>query len=426
MILRHIAIVVVSFGLSVPLARAEFELKSEDRVVFFGDTLVSEHRFSLYVESFVRVKYPELKTRFFNTALRNQTVSDALRRVETDLKPLSPTLVVVALGLYDPEFQDFEEEKLVQFRKDYGELIERIQKLGASVVLITPPRSAGDGAKLASGNNYNDVIAKYAQAILEIASARSLRAIGWFKGSTALHALMQRHEVSPVSRRRNTLPHPLAHASVAADLLLLWQAEPIVVDIELDWTADQATVSTGTVTVRRRTSTQLSVKLESLPLPWALPRIRPADLRIPGWSGSDLCRFNLKIKNVPPSGIQRTSGRRRSALESGALLRGTNIMSWQPIQTRNPALRELLVYIAKKHQYFNKYWRETLPRRPEEPELQPAFESLCKSLKLFEEGLAKVILRLPKTFDTVLDFEVIQPTPEPPTGARQSGKEQPK
>ena len=39
-------------------ASAEFQLKTDDRVVFFGDTVVHAQLFSKYIETFVRVRYP--------------------------------------------------------------------------------------------------------------------------------------------------------------------------------------------------------------------------------------------------------------------------------------------------------------------------------------------------------------------------------
>ena len=104
-------------------ASAEFQLKTADRVVFFGDTVVHAQLFSKYVETFVRVRYPELKTRFFNSGQRNETAADGLARLEQELGLTSPTVVVVAFGLHDPGGQPFDEGRLAEFHKNITSIV---------------------------------------------------------------------------------------------------------------------------------------------------------------------------------------------------------------------------------------------------------------------------------------------------------------
>ena len=113
-------------------APAEFKLKTDDRVVFFGDTVVHAQLFTKYVETFVRVRYPELKTRFFNSGQRNETAADGLARLERELGLTSPTVVVVAFGLHDPDGQPFDEERLAEFRRNMTGIAEGIQKPAAA------------------------------------------------------------------------------------------------------------------------------------------------------------------------------------------------------------------------------------------------------------------------------------------------------
>ena len=70
---RRVMMLIAPFlGLCPLTARGEFALKEDDRVVFFGDTLAywRTRGFTEYVETFVRVRYPQLKTRFFNAQRR--------------------------------------------------------------------------------------------------------------------------------------------------------------------------------------------------------------------------------------------------------------------------------------------------------------------------------------------------------------------
>ncbi len=385
-------------------APAEFQLKTDDRVVFFGDTVVHAQLFSKYVETFVRVRYPELKTRFFNSGQRNETAADGLARLERELGLTSPTVVVVAFGLYDPGGQPFEEARLAEFRKNITGIAEGIKKLGARTVLLTPPRPIVQQLRSLPAVNYVDVVGKYAQAIREVGASRQVPVIDWFRSSSELY---QNNAAQPPRRRQDDLlPKGLAHAAVAAQLLEHWQAEPIDVRITADWQSDAASVSSGQAKVKTRTEQELKLELTGVPLPWGVAGIRPQDLEAARWPGAELCRYVLQIDNVPESGVNLVLGGRKIALEGEQLRSGVNIMGWPPIQVRNRTLRDLFAAISRKHRRWFEYRLAVRRGPPPEPELLEAFESSLRTFQLYEVGYARLVMRLPKVFDVLLSFRV--------------------
>ena len=413
---RVMMLIAALLGLCPLTARGEFTLKNDDRVVFFGDTLAywRTRGFSEYVETFVRVRYPQLQTRFFNAGLRNETTADGLRRLERDLEPISPTVVVVAFGLYDPEQKALNESKLSEFRRDYLQIIEGIKKLGARIVLVTPPRPVVDRLRRLPAVNYAEVIGRYAQAIREIAAEQKVPAVDFFESTSRLYRTAQ-DDKQARRQRQELLPPRLAHATLAAELLELWQAEPLEVRTELDWNSDTVACSAGAAEILRRGERELSVKFTGVPLPWGLPAIRPQDLAEESWPGARLCRTILKLENVPADGIELVLAGRGVPLDRDQLQQGMNIAWWEPIQSHNPALRELVGMIGK-HKFRFDQWQRMRHRRPKEPELQEAFESHLETMRLYEEGTAKILFRLPKTFDVVLSFRVPdKQTPAPTT-----------
>ncbi len=385
-------------------APAKFQLKTDDRVVFFGDTVVHAQLFSKYVETFVRVRYPELKTRFFNSGQRNETAADGLARLERDLGLTSPTVVVVAFGLHDPGGKPFDEERLAEFRKNITGIAEGIQKLGARTVLLTPPRPIVQQLRSLPDLNYVEVVGKYAQAIREVGASRQVPVIDWFHSSSELY---QNNAPQPPRRRQDELlPKRLAHAVVAAQLLKHWQVEPIDVRITADWQSDAASVSSGQAKVKTRTEQELKLELTGVPLPWGVAGIKPQDLEAARWPGAELCRYILQIDNVPESGVNLVLGGRKIALEYEQLRSGVNIMGWPPIQVRNRTLRDMLVAITRKHRRWFEYRLAMRRGPPPEPELLEAFESSLRTFQLYEDGYAKLVIRLPKVFDVMLSFRV--------------------
>ncbi len=387
-----------------PAAAAEFQLKTDDRVVFFGDTVVHAQLFSKYVETFVRVRYPELKTRFFNSGQRNETAADGLARLERELGLTSPTVVVVAFGLHDPGGKPFNEERLAEFRKNITAIAAGIQKLGARTVLLTPPRPIVQQLRTLPAVDYVEVVGKYAQAIREVGESRQIPVIDWFRSSSELY---QNNSPQPPRRRQGELlPRGLAHAVVAAQLLKHWQVEPIDVRITADWQSDAASVSSGQAKVKARTEQELKLELTGVPLPWGVAGIKPQDLEAARWPGAELCQYILQIDNVPESGVNLVLGGRKIALGREQLHSGVNIMGWPPIQVRNRTLRDMLVGIARKNRRWFEYRLAMRRGPPPESELLEAFESSLRTFRLYEDGYAKLVMRLPKVSDFKLSFRV--------------------
>ncbi len=385
-------------------ASAQFQLKTDDRVVFFGDTVVHAQLFTKYVETFVRVRYPELKTRFFNSGQRNETAADGLARLERELRLTSPTVVVVAFGLYDPGGQPFDEGRLAEFRKNITGIVEGIQRLGARTVLLTPPRPIVQHLRSLPAVNYVELVGKYAQSIREAGASRQVPVIDWFGSTSELYQNSAPQQ--PRRRQDELLPKGLAHAVVAAQLLKHWQAEPLKVRITADWQSDTASVSSGQAKVKTRTEQELKLELTGVPLPWGVAGIRPQDLEAARWPGADLCRYVLQIDNVPESGVELVLGGREIALECAQLRSGVNVMGWPPIQARNRTLRDMLVAVTRKHRRWFEYRLALRRGPPPEPELLEAFESLLRTFQLYEAGYAKLVMRLPKVFDVMLSFRV--------------------
>ena len=392
--------------------RAEFALNSADRVVFFGDTLTQAQGFSRYVETFVRVKYPQLRTRFFNYGLPGQTAADGLRRLDADLEPLSPTVVVVVFGLYDPERQAFDDGRLTEFRKHYVGIVEGVNKLGAKLVLLTPPRPAATHLRTLPDVDYAEVVGHYAQVVREIGARYKVPVVDWFAGSSELYA--GRMAKRPARRQREELlPARLFHAALAAELLKLWRAEPIEMAIEVDWKGE-ASVSLGEIKIAERTAQSLAVELKGIPLPWDLRGVSLNQLQAADWPGAEMCNYVLKMRNIPEAGVELLIGGRGIPIERDQLRTGTNITGWRPIQSQNPALSNLRRAMLEKHRFRFDLWQKMPQRRPKEPELQEAFEQHLKTLQLYEEGNEQIIFRLPKTFDVVLSFRE-RPQEQPPT-----------
>ena len=119
--------VVISLGLlgvAWPV-RADFALKDDDRVAFFGNKVLQEGVMPMGVESFIRIRYPDLKTRFRSFGRHAAAIlRGASDRFEQNVLPDKPTVVVLCFGTDDVPQNPFNEHHFNRFSQDFVTLMD--------------------------------------------------------------------------------------------------------------------------------------------------------------------------------------------------------------------------------------------------------------------------------------------------------------
>ncbi len=176
---------VVACGLSASPeapAPAPFELKTGDRVVWIGNTLVEREQRYGYWETALLAAYPDKNITFRNLGWSGDTVfGDARAGFDTPAKgferlvsltlELKPTVIFVSYGTNE----SFEGEVgLATFEKGLNKLLDALKPSNARVVLLSPlPVQKAPG--LHDPTARNAALALYNSAIRRTAVQRGLR-----------------------------------------------------------------------------------------------------------------------------------------------------------------------------------------------------------------------------------------------------------
>jgi len=159
------------------LAEKRVELKKDDRIVFFGDSLTAlagqeapkEHVTKGYVRivrETLQKAHPGKNIEVDWVATGGHTVPQLLERVERDVLGKKPTIVVIQIGCNDARRIPKE-----TFQSSLEQLIDQLKAAGIQVVQCTLT-SVGEQH---DGSNKNDSkLEEFAQAQREIAKAKNV------------------------------------------------------------------------------------------------------------------------------------------------------------------------------------------------------------------------------------------------------------
>src|SRR5262245_14044303 len=124
------------------------------RVVFLGDSITYAGRYIEYLEAFLRLDDPALRTEFLDLGLPSETVSglsepghaggqfprpDLHERLDRVLAMTRPDLIVACYGMNDGIYYPFDEQRFAKYKDGILSWRERAARSGARVLHLTPP-----------------------------------------------------------------------------------------------------------------------------------------------------------------------------------------------------------------------------------------------------------------------------------------------
>jgi len=175
---------VAVMALSSPLARAQddpasatVQLKANDFIIFFGDSLTAlagqeapkEHVSKGYVRivrDALHEKYADKMIKVDWVATGGHTVPDLLKRVDKDVIAKKPTIVVIQIGCNDARRIPKE-----TFQSGLEELIDKLRAAGIQVVQCS---LTSVGEKHDGTNKDDPKLDEFAQVAREVAAAKKV------------------------------------------------------------------------------------------------------------------------------------------------------------------------------------------------------------------------------------------------------------
>jgi lysophospholipase L1-like esterase len=149
-------------------------LKKGDRIVFLGDSITQQGGdktgYVTLIKNAMAEKHKDLDIEVFNAGISGNKVPDLQRRLEKDVISKKPTIVYIYIGINDVwhgasnPANGTSKEK---FEEGLNDVIDRLTKSGAKVILCTPTvigeKKAGANKLDAKLDEYSDISRKIAK-----------------------------------------------------------------------------------------------------------------------------------------------------------------------------------------------------------------------------------------------------------------------
>jgi lysophospholipase L1-like esterase len=299
-----------------------FALRDTETVVFAGDSITQAGHYVVYVEGYLRTRFPERHIRIVNAGKSGETVAGLsepthpgprpvlFERFDRDVAAHSPTRVVACYGMNDGIYHPFDEARFARYQEGIRRLIERVRDgLKVPLLILTPPvcdlqgRTADTLGSSEGGFSFRKPSPDY-DSVLERYSGWLTTLRGDGVEVVDLHAAMKAHLAA---RRRESAgfrvqrdgvhPDETGHLLIALAVLDAWHAPAEVAEAQID-AAKKALQSPGL--------TDGAFTKDALSFRWASPLPMPFDEK---WDAASvrlervaerLSRHRLLVRGLKP------------------------------------------------------------------------------------------------------------------------------
>lgn len=224
-------------------ARADFALQADDRVVFYGDSITEQRRYTTFAETFLVTRFPHLPLSFVNSGWSGDRVSGGGGgpidlRLQRDVLAYHPTVMTIMLGMNDGNYSPFNQNTLDTYAVGMQHILDTVQKAdpGVRITLIQPSPYDDITQPPKFEGGYNAVLEHFSDFLQSTARYRNM---GLADLNTPLVSTLKRANALDHDGAQDIIPdriHPGPGGGLimAEALLKTWNAPSLVTDVTID------------------------------------------------------------------------------------------------------------------------------------------------------------------------------------------------
>lgn len=250
--MKRLLTVLLLLPFSWTTARADddkFFLQDGQRLLFLGDSNTYAGGFINYLDAYLFTRFPDKKFELINLGLPSETVSGLSEpdhpwprpcvheRLDRALAKTKPHVVVACYGMNDGIYYPFDEERFAKYQEGTVQLIDKVKKAGAKLVLMTPapfdplplkdrvlPAGAEKYSYLKPYQDYDKVLRRYSDWLVSL-QTKDLPVVDAHQ--RLRQELTRQRQATPKFFFSGDGIHPnlQGHRLICEQLLHIWQAQ---------------------------------------------------------------------------------------------------------------------------------------------------------------------------------------------------------
>lgn len=381
-------------------ARADFALKPNDRVVFYGDSITEQRLYTTFAETYVVTRFPKLPVTFVHSGWGGDRVTGGGGgpidlRLKRDVLAYKPTVMTIMLGMNDAAYRAFDQGIFNTYSTGYNHILDVVKKEDPAVrfTLIQPSPYDDVTRTPTFDGGYNAVLQRYAAFVKDTATAKNATVADL---NTPVVTMLQKANGLDAPTAQQIIPDrvhpgPAGHLIMAEALLKAWGAPSLVSSVTIDTTAKKVTRSDNTQVSDLKTGSTITWTQNDQALPFPLDTtdskmaltlkssdfveaLNQAPLQVTGLTAP---RYTLTI-----------DGDEAGDFTSEELAQGINLaMLPTPMQTQAQNVHRLTLKHNDEHSWR---WRNIqVPLEGRSQAAQKASKPLIKALDKEEEETVK-------------------------------------
>ena len=221
-----------------------FALKSNDVVVFYGDSITDQRMYSMLTELFVVTRYPKLNVNFIHSGWGGDRVTgggggNIDLRLTRDVEAYQPTAVTIMLGMNDGKYANHSSDDDTTYYNGYRHIIDSLKKYNPDLrITVIGPSPFDDITRpfTLQPSGYNTVLVHYSEFLKKYAEDSKL---SFADLNTGVVDMLKQANGSNPALAQKIIPdrvHPgwAGHLIMAEQLLKAWNARPVVSAVTID------------------------------------------------------------------------------------------------------------------------------------------------------------------------------------------------
>jgi lysophospholipase L1-like esterase len=280
-------LIVLLVTLAAAVAQDPFYLKNGDTVVFYGDSITDQRLYTVFAETYVVTRFPQLNIRFIHSGWGGDRVTGGGGgpidvRLQRDVIAYKPTVMTIMLGMNDGRYKAFDQETFETFANGYKYILKTVKSSvpGVRITAIEPSPYDDVTKPPMFPGGYNAVLVRYGEFLTELAPTEKLTIADL--NTSVVQELGKAAAINPMAGdiliRDRVHPGPGGHLLMAKALLKAWNAPAVVTAVEMDAETGKSTRADNTTVAAISNEGGLSWDQTDRALPM------PLDLKDPGVS----------------------------------------------------------------------------------------------------------------------------------------------